>query len=149
MNLRFHLLNLFFISISFSTVAQTEIHRDSATVPGIDTAQNKVFEKVDIQATFPGGEVAWRKFLERHLWAEVAVQNRAPVGIYTVWVQFMVDTNGNVSNIRALTKNGYGMEEEVIRIMKKSPQWTPASQNGKLVTAYRKQPVTFSVSISR
>jgi hypothetical protein len=82
MNLRFHLLNLFFISISFTTVAQTEIHRDSATVPGIDTAQNKIFEKVDIQATFPGGEVAWKKFLERHLWAEVAVQNRAPVGIY-------------------------------------------------------------------
>jgi len=146
MHLRFHLLNLFLIGISFTTVAQTEIHRDSATVPGIDSTENKIFKTVDTQAIFPGGEVAWKKFLERHLWAEVAVQNRAPVGIYTVWVQFIVDPKGNVSNIHALTRNGYGMEEEVIRIMKKSPQWTPASQNGRLVTAYRKQPVIFTVS---
>jgi protein TonB len=143
---RFHLLNLFLICISFTTVAQTEIHQDSATVPGIDSTENKIFKTVDIQATFPGGEVAWKKFLERHLWAEVAVQNRAPVGIYTVWVQFIVDPNGNVSNIHALTKNGYGMEEEVIRIMKKSPQWTPASENGRSVRAYRKQSVIFAVS---
>ena len=42
-----------------------------------------------------------------------------------------------------MTNFGYGMEQEVIRIMKKSPMWTPASQNDKTVKAYRKQPVTF------
>jgi hypothetical protein len=43
----------------------------------------------------------------------------------------------------ALTNNGYGMEGEVIRMIKNSPQWQPASLNGRLVKAYRKQPVTF------
>jgi protein TonB len=38
------------------------------------------------------------------------------------------------------------MEEEVVRIIKKGPKWKPAVQNGKLVNAYRRQPVTFVVS---
>jgi protein TonB len=50
---------------------------------------------------------------------------------------------GAVSDIKALTNFGYGMEQEVIRIMKKSPMWTPASQKNRTVKAYRKQPVTF------
>jgi len=37
------------------------------------------------------------------------------------------------------------MEEEVVRILKKSPQWQPASQNGRIVKAYRKQPVIFMI----
>jgi protein TonB len=37
------------------------------------------------------------------------------------------------------------MEEEVMRVIKRGPKWIPASQNGRLVKAYRKQPVTFVV----
>lgn len=37
------------------------------------------------------------------------------------------------------------MEDEVVRIIEKSGNWTPALQNGKAVNAYRKQPVTFVV----
>ncbi len=47
--------------------------------------------------------------------------------------------------MKAETSFGYGMEEEVIRIIKKGPKWTPASVNGKHVNAYRRQPVTFAV----
>jgi GldM third domain/Gram-negative bacterial TonB protein C-terminal len=145
MNVRILLLNLFLISISCTTEAQTEIHRDSATAGRIDSAEYKIFETVDIEASFAGGDIGWRKFIEHNLKADVAVENGAPTGIFTVWVQFVVDKNGNISDIRPLTKNGYGMEEEVIRILKKSPQWTPASQNGRLVRAYRKPPVTFMI----
>ncbi len=37
------------------------------------------------------------------------------------------------------------MEAEVVRMLKKSPKWSPAIQNGKPVKAYRKQPVTFVI----
>jgi protein TonB len=37
------------------------------------------------------------------------------------------------------------MEDEVIRVLKLSPRWKPASQNGRFVKAYRKQPVTFVI----
>jgi protein TonB len=38
------------------------------------------------------------------------------------------------------------MEAEVIRILRQSPPWVPAVQNGRKVKAYRKQPVTFEIS---
>ena len=104
-----------------------------------------IFEKVDVEATFSGGERAWRKYLEQNLNPNVPVENGAPIGIYMVVVQFIVDKSGAVSDIKALTNFGYGMEQEVIRIMKQSPVWTPANQNHRTVKAYRKQPITFVV----
>jgi hypothetical protein len=106
----------------------------------------RIFEKVDIEAKFPGGEREWRKYLEKNLNANVPVDHGAPAGSYTVFIQFIVDKEGNISNVKALTNHGYGMEEEVVKIINKGPQWVPASQNGRAVKAYRKQPVTFVVA---
>src|SRR5262249_19001661 len=113
----------------------------------VDSTDLKVFDKVDIDASFPGGAQAWTKFLQHNLRANVPVDNGAPAGKFTVWVQFIVDKEGNVTDMKPLTNQGYGMEEEVLRILKLVPKWTPASQNGRYVKAYRKQPITFIVEI--
>jgi hypothetical protein len=105
----------------------------------------RVFEKVEIEAGYPGGIDAWRRFLEKNLNARVPIKNEAPAGKFTVFVQFIVNKDGSVSDIKALTDLGYGMEQEVIRIIGKSGNWTPAQMNGRAVKAYRKQPVTFMV----
>ncbi|WP_276500970.1 energy transducer TonB [Terrimonas pollutisoli] len=107
--------------------------------------ENKIFEKVEIEASFKGGEGAWRKYLERNLNPSTPVDNGAPEGTYTVYVQFVVSKDGSISDVRALTNHGYGMEAEAIRVIKKGPAWTPAIQNGRSVNAYRKQPITFQV----
>jgi len=101
---------------------------------------------IEREATFPGREQGWRSFLEKNLDAAVPVRKGAPLGYYTVMVQFIVETDGSLSGIRPLTKYGYGMEEEVLRILKRSPKWEPAFQFGSKVKAYRRQPVTFAVS---
>jgi periplasmic protein TonB len=105
--------------------------------------ENKVFEKVEIEAAYEGD---WRKFLERNLNASTPVDNGAPEGTYTVIVQFIVDKQGNVSDVKSLTSHGYGMEQEALRVIKKAPKWRPAIQNGRQVNAYRKQPITFVVT---
>jgi hypothetical protein len=115
------------------------------TSPDTSKIGDGVFEKVDVEATFSGGETAWRKYLEKNLDPNVPVENGAPIGIYTVIVQFIVDKTGAISDIKALTNFGYGMEQEVLRIMNKSPMWSPASQNNRAVKAYRKQPVIFVI----
>ena len=107
--------------------------------------ENKIFDKVEIEASFPGGDSKWRQYLERNANGQVATDNGAPEGTYTTLVQFVVDKEGNISDVRALTNHGYGMEEEAIRVIKKGPKWTPAVQNGRQVKAYRKQPITFRV----
>jgi protein TonB len=115
------------------------------TLPGTDTSL-KVFEIVEVEASFAGGETAWRSYLQQNLNPLVPIRNKDPVGIYTVYIQFIVSKEGKVSDIKALTNHGYGMEKEVMRILRKAPKWMPALQEGKPVNAYRKQPVTFQVS---
>ena len=134
---------LFFLFVIISNSLFSQI--DPPPPPSVDTSEGNVFEKVDVEATYPGGESAWRKYLEKNLNPNVPVENGAPIGIYTVIVQFIVDKTGTISDIKTLTNFGYGMEEEVVRIMKKSPMWIPAHQNNRLVKAYRKQPIIFVI----
>lgn len=108
--------------------------------------ENKIFDKVEIEAAFPGGDAKWRRYLETNCNGQVASDNGAPEGTYTTVVQFVVDKEGNISDVRALTNHGYGMEEEAMRVIRKGPKWTPAIQNGRQVKAYRKQPITFQVT---
>lgn len=97
---------------------------------------------VEIEAKFTGN---WKAFLERNLNANIPVDNAAPAGNYPIDVQFVVDTNGIVSDIKPLTNLGYGMEQEALRVLKKATKWEPAIQNGRKVKAYRKQRITFQV----
>ena len=58
-------------------------------------------------------------------------------------ILYIVNTDGTISDVRPLTNHGYGIEAEAMRLIKNSPRWSPAIQNGKKVNAYRKQPITF------
>jgi len=107
---------------------------------------DKVFEKVEVEASFKGGEREWRKYLERNLDPNVPVKNGCKPGEYTVVIQFIVAKDGSVSDVRALTNHGFGMEEEAMRMIKKGPDWVPAIQNGRQVNAYKKQRLTFVIT---
>ena len=106
---------------------------------------DKVYEKLEVEPAFPKGDVGWREFLQKNINANLPVDNGAPAGQYTCWVQFIVDKEGHVSDIQPLTNHGYGMEQEVVRMMKLSPNWVPGIDNGATVKAYRKQPITFVI----
>ena len=77
--------------------------------------------------------------------SEVPGSNGAPAGSYTVIVRFIVAKDGSVSDVVAETSFGYGIEQESVRAIKKSGKWTPAIQNGRNVTAYKRQPITWVV----
>ncbi|MEO8768545.1 MAG: energy transducer TonB [Ferruginibacter sp.] len=108
--------------------------------------ENKVFTKVEQEAAFPGGEAAWRRYLQNNLDANTPVENGASEGTYQVIVKFIVSKDGSISAVEAETAFGHGMEAEAVKIIKKGPKWTPANQNGRAVNAYRRQPITFVVA---
>lgn len=118
-------------------------YADTSVVDSTLHLGERVFQKVEVEATFDGD---WMDFLSSNLKANVPVKCKAPAGKYLVVVQFIVDKDGSISQVTPLTAFGYGMEEEVMRVIKKSPKWNPAMQNGRPVKAYRKQPITFVVS---
>lgn len=122
-----------------------EIYLKDIEISEVGKDYEVIFEKPEIEAAFPGGDVIWRKYLERTLNGQIPTDKKAPAGSYTVVVQFKVDKEGKISDVKALTNHGYGMEQEVIRVISMGPKWLPAIQNGRQVVAYRKQPVTFLV----
>lgn len=99
----------------------------------------------DKEADFKGGSTGWIKYLQKNLQPNVPVRMGAAPGSYKVLVLFVINTDGTVSDIEVQTRFGYGMEEEALRIIKKSPKWVPAQQYGRPVRAYRLQPITFVV----
>jgi protein TonB len=107
--------------------------------------ENKIFTKVEVEAGYGGGEAAWRKYLQNNLDGSIPGDKGAQPGSYTVVVRFIVARDGSISDVVAETNFGYGMEEESIRVIKKSGKWTPAIQNGKNVIAYKRQPITWLV----
>jgi len=115
-------------------------------VPKKEDDENKVFNKVEVEASFPGGDAGWTRYLKNNLDANVPIDNSAPEGTYQVIVRFIVSKDGSISDVVAETKHGYGMEQEAVRAIKKGPNWKPALQNGRNVNAYRRQPITFVVS---
>ena len=101
------------------------------------------FRDVQVPASYPGD---WVRFLTRTLNANLPVDNGAPPGRYSVVVEFVVDKQGEVSDIKTLTNHGFGMEGEAIRAIKKAGNWNPAIQNGHEVKAYKRQVIVFEIN---
>src|SRR4051812_26184944 len=54
------------------------------------------------EARFPGGQLGWRAYLEQNLKADVAANANAPLGTYTVKLQFIVTKEGEIANVKAV-----------------------------------------------
>jgi protein TonB len=116
---------------------------------------DKVFQKVEIDAEFPGGTNGWTRYVTREIERNIdELQDDGRSG--TVVVLFIVDKEGAVSEVRALpcSEAGVGnclppnskLAEIAVNAIKKGPKWKPAVQNGRNVKAYRRQPVTFQLA---
>jgi protein TonB len=109
--------------------------------PSVDYDQE--FTSVQMEASFPGGAGAWKKFLERNLNDRVVEENGGPPGKYTVIVSFRVDKDGSITEVKAENNPGYGTADEAVRVIKKGPKWNPAQQNGRQVIYRQRQSITF------
>jgi protein TonB len=128
-----------------STVVEAPVQED----------YDKVFQKVEIDAEFPGGVSGWTRYVTREIERNIdELQDDGRSG--TVVVLFIVDKEGGVSEVRALpcSEAGVGnclppnskLAEIAVNAIKKGPKWKPAVQNGRNVKAYRRQPVTFQLA---
>jgi periplasmic protein TonB len=105
-----------------------------------DEDDDYIFRKVEIESDYPGGAAAWQRFLNRNFrYPQEAVESGIQ-GIVTV--QFIVDKDGSVSNVEAIS-GPPELRAEAVRVIKKSGKWTPAIQNGRQVKSYKKQPIVF------
>jgi protein TonB len=98
----------------------------------------KFYTKVQIKTSFPGGDSAWVKYIEKNINQSIGLGKGIKKGKYIVSVKFILSKDGNLSDITCEYDPGFGMCEEVIRVLKKTKEWVPAEQGGKAVREYRK-----------
>jgi hypothetical protein len=130
---------LYLLLRSTSIFSQDSLKNDSAL-----NSNETIVNREEI-ATYPGGETAWRKYLEKNIDPFVPVKNGSPVGKFTVLVSYSIDKDGTISDLKPLTDFGYGMEDEFIRVLKKAKGWTPSKLNGKPLKTFLKQSTSFFV----
>lgn len=109
-----------------------------------DEEMDKIEMVVHIEAEYPGGMSAWQRYLNKTFrYPDDAVDNGI-AGL--VIVQFVVDKEGNVTEVEAISGPAKGgLREEAVRVIKKSGRWTPAIYNGRQVKSYKRQPIVFQL----
>ena len=96
------------------------------------------YENPDVPPTYPGGNKELIRFLERNLVSPEESGEQVQVKI-----KFVVDNDGNLESFDIVHDGGEAFNKEVIRVLKKMPQWNPGKKGGQNVKAYCYLPVKF------
>ncbi len=105
--------------------------------------KNKVFTAVEQEPKFPGGEDAFMKFLGTNIKYPAEMKKKKAQG--KVFVSFIVEEDGSLSNMKVLRDAGYGSGKESVRVLSMSPKWQPGIQNGKKVRVQYTVPISFTL----
>lgn len=105
------------------------------------TAREEIFTQVEESASFPGGIEGFYQFLAKHLRYPRSAQRMGIEG--RVFVQFVVEKDGSITNVKIVKGIGGGCDKEVLRIMEMMPNWVPATQKGEPVRQKMIQNILF------
>lgn len=103
----------------------------------------QIFLKVEEDPAFPGGLTAFYKYVSKNLdYPKQAIRNEVQGKVY---VQFVVDTDGSLSDIKIAKGIGAGCDEEALRVLQNSPDWNPGKQRGRAVKVRMTIPIIFKL----
>ena len=108
-----------------------------------EVVEQEVFTIVEEMPDFPGGTAKLAEYLQKNIKypqmaRESGIQGR-------VFVNFVVEPDGSVSNVKVLRSLGGGCDEEAMRVVKSMPKWKPGKQRGKPVRVSYILPVNFKL----
>ena len=128
------------ICLSCVSLANAQNNNPLNNSPDKDTIQ-EVFVNPVIPPKFPGGEEAFFQYLSENLVCPPTIQEKRGKG--KVLVQFVVETDGSISNVEVVRSLYKDLDEEVVRVIKNMPKWIPAEQDGKAIREYYRVPISF------
>jgi protein TonB len=106
-------------------------------------AEAEIFTVVEESPGFPGGDVARIQFLQENIKYPQMARESGIQG--TVYVTFVVERDGRVTDVKVLRGIGGGCDEEAIRVIKAMPKWNPGKQRGKPVRVQFNMPIKFTL----
>ena len=104
---------------------------------------DQLFIVVEENASFPGGPKAWAKFLNKNFKYPKRAQRMGIEG--KVFLSFIVDKDGTISDIQVARGIGGGCDEEAIRVLSNSPKWNPGLQRGRAVKSRMSIQIQFTL----
>lgn len=127
---------------SLNDVFEPEIHLQPVNnAPSAEVDDREPLTIADIMPNFPGGETALYRFLSDKLrYPILATQNQVEGKVF---VRFVIERDGLISNATVIKGIGYGCDEEALRVVNLMPQWLPGEVNGKKVRMYSSLAVNF------
>ena len=108
-----------------------------------EVVEQEIFQIVEEMPSFPGGEGKLMEYVAKNIKypqiaRETGIQGR-------VFVGFVVEPDGSISNVKLLRGIGGGCDEEAMRVIKSLPKWKPGKQRGKAVRVSYQIPVFFKL----
>lgn len=108
-----------------------------------EVVEEEIFTIVEEMPSFPGGEAKLFEYLGKNIKYPQIAKEAGISGI--VYVTFVVDSNGNITEVQVLRGIGGGCDEEATRVVKNMPKWQPGKQRGKPVKVRYNLPIRFSL----
>ena len=106
-------------------------------------SKDPVFTSVETLPEFPGGEEARSKYLNKNVKYPEEAKKRGLEG--EVFVSFLIEKDGSISNPVILKATGNGFDQEAMRVINDMPKWKPGLQNGKPVRVRLNMPIYFKL----
>lgn len=112
------------------------VHFDDLKV-SFDEDSDKIYAATEVKAEYPGGLEAFTKYIFTHYKSPTDKEINSKV-----YFSFVVEKDGTLSDIKVIRDAGYGIGQELLKIIKASPKWKPAQQNGKVVRSLNSFPIS-------
>jgi protein TonB len=103
--------------------------------------EEKIFVIVEEMPEFPGGELSLRKYIASAIKYPTVAQENGVQG--TVFVSFVVDRDGGVSDVKVVRGVDPSVDKEAMRVVSTLPKWKPGKQRGKPVRVSYSVPIHF------
>lgn len=107
----------------------------------VSQTNQKVYDKVEQMPEYPGGMPAMIEFLQTNIkYPEDAVKQKVEG---RVMVQFVVETDGSISDVHVAKQVFPSLDAEAIRVVQVMPKWMPGREKGKVVRVKYNLPIVF------
>ena len=105
---------------------------------------NEIYEYVDENAQFPGGEEACFNWLSEHIkYPSICVENRVQGRVI---INFVVNTDGSIVDVKTISSPDPNLSQEAERVVKMMPKWKPAHEGNRIVRSRFTLPISFRLN---
>ena len=129
---RIVLVLMFAVAVVFNVQAQKDVEE-----------KEDVFEVVDQMPEYPGGQDSMLSFIVKNVEYPATARQNEIAG--KVFVGFVIDETGSVTNAKIIRGVDYDLDKEALRVVNLMEKWTPGKEKGKTVKVKYTLPINFAL----